>query len=134
MLLQFIGGRSISLEFHFFPEISTNSKILRMLEDASLLCNDKFFNFKKLDFNLKLWKFLKQSAKECLENWHAILSKKFLCYDSKIRKWKISGILHITDNGCLYISQTSFSHLSNVLVVWKRPQPVRWKNHVMKYN
>ena len=57
-----------------------------MLEDASLLCYDKFINFKKLDFNLKLLKVLKQSANKCLENWRAILYKTFLCYYFKIKK------------------------------------------------
>ena len=57
-----------------------------MLEDASLLCYDKFINFKKLDFNLKLLKVLKQSANKCLENWRAVLYKTFLCYYFKIKK------------------------------------------------
>ena len=93
-----------------------------MLGDVTLLCYDKFI--KKLDFDLKLWKVLKQSANKCIENWRVILYKTFLCHDSKIKKWKMSGILHITNNICQYISQATFSLLSNVLVLWKRPQPV----------
>ena len=75
-------------------QLKRNSKVLRMLEDASLLCNDKFLHFKKLDFNLKLWKILKQSANKCFENWHEILHKTILCYDSKI--WQQCLSIHIT--------------------------------------